>query len=454
MLTKKMKKSMSLLLAMVLCLSALWMAPFAFGDDLVEINENTFPDPVFRRIVTEVYDKNNDGYLSVSERSTTYMNLSGRIDIDDQTGEPVETIDNLKGVEYFTSLTMLRCGGLGLNTLDVSKLVNLTLLTCQGNNLTNLDLSYNINLLTVNCSDNQLTNIMLPMSTKFESLDCYANSLEKLNVSGVVGLKSLYCHQNELTKLDLSNNINLNVLNCQQNHLTSLDLSRTALSTVTPYEIGNQTVTISAVPSGNQIVIPFKGMGLNVATNYRGCSLDIYEDNSGFFGDQFVAFDVDQIKDGITYECYPMLENSSNMTVTIEVLRDFYQVDFFANDTMDTELAKLMVTAGAAAEPPQITDVPQCKAFDHWSSDLTAVNEDMDVYAIWADAHNYAPYAIAADNDTVTIRCKDCGSSYDISFSSIVNSQTGDERFDQYVDVVNDGHINVKDLAELLKKLR
>ena len=167
MLNKKIKKSLSLLLAMVLCLSVFWVAPFAFGVDGVEINESTFPDPVFRRIVADVYDRNEDGYLSVAERSATYMNLSGRIDIDEN-GDPVETIDNLKGVEYFTSLTMLRCGGLGLNTLDVSGLMNLTLLTCQGNNLATLDLSYNTALLTVNCSDNVLTNIILPMSTEFE----------------------------------------------------------------------------------------------------------------------------------------------------------------------------------------------------------------------------------------------------------------------------------------------
>lgn len=452
MLNKKMKKNLSLLLAMVLCLSALWAAPFAFGESLVDIDAN-FPDPVFNRIVREIYDKDNNGVLSEAERSTTYMNLSGRIDID-EAGEPVETIENLKGIEYFTNLTMLRCGGLGLKSLDVSKLTDLTLLTCQGNELTNLDLSYNINLLTVNCSDNNLTGITLPMSTKFESLNCYANSLQKLNVSGVVGLKSLYCHQNELSSLDLTSNINLTELNCQQNHLTSIDLSRTALTTVTPYEIGNQTVTVTAVPSGNQIIIPFKSKGLSVNTNYRGCSLDIYEDGAGFYGDSFIAYDVDQIKDGITYECYPMLEDSSNMTVSIEVLRNFYQVDFFADVSMEQKLGTSMVDAGDEAQAPQVTDIPQCKVFDGWSRDITAVNEDMQVYPVWADSHNYAPYAIAADNDIITIRCSECGASYIVSFSAIVNTQTGDALFDSYVDAVNDGHINVKDLAELIKELR
>lgn len=449
MLNKKIKKSLSLLLAMVLCLSALWAAPFAFGVDEIEVNDNTFPDPVFQRIIKEMYGNT----LSVAERSATYMNISGRIHVDEN-DEPVETIDNLKGIEYFTNLTMLRCGGLGLNTLDVSSLLGLTTLTCHGNNLKTLDLSYNTNLITVNCSGNDLTNLTLPVSTKFEELNCYANSLTRLNVSGVTGLKSLYCHQNELTNLDLSNNVNLNMLNCQQNHLTSLDLSKTALSAVTAYEIGSQTVTVNATAIGSQIIVPFKNTGLNVTTNYRGCSLDMYEDGSGFFGDRFVANDVEQIKDGITYECYPMLENSSNMIVTIEVLRDFYQVDFFNDEAMEQKLGTAMVTAGTAAEPPQLTDVPQCKAFDRWSKDITAVNEDMDVYVVWADSHNYAPYAIAADNDTITVRCKDCGASYDVSFSSIVNSKTGDERFDQYIDVVNDGNINVKDFAELLKKLR
>ena len=56
MLNKKIKKSLSLLLAMVLCLSVFFFFLFAFGVDGVEINESTFPDPVFRRIVADVYD--------------------------------------------------------------------------------------------------------------------------------------------------------------------------------------------------------------------------------------------------------------------------------------------------------------------------------------------------------------------------------------------------------------
>lgn len=451
MLNKKVKKILSMLLAMVLCLSVFSAAPFAFGDDLVDIG-TAFPDPVFRRIVSEVYDKNGDGYLSVDERSATYMNLSGRIDVDEN-GDPVETIDNLQGIEYFTNLTMLRCGGLGLNTLDVSKLVNLTSLTCQGNNLASLDLSYNMALLTLNCSDNVLTNIILPMSTSFETLNCYANSLQKLNLSGVPGLKSLYCHQNELDKLDLSSNINLSEINCQQNHLTALDLSRTALDGVTQYEIGNQSVEVKASANGNQIIVPFSGKGLNINTNYKGCSLDDYDDGSGFQGDRFVAYDVAQIKNGITYECYPMLENSQNMDVTINVTRDFYQVSFFADEAMEQSIGINMVPSGQAATAPQITQTPQCKVFESWSRDITAVNEDMNVFVNWKDSHSYSPYAIADDNDTVTVKCSSCGHSYNISFSSIVNSKTGDEKFDVNIDVVNDGNINSKDFAQLLKDL-
>lgn len=451
MLNKKLKNKLSLFLAMVLCLSVFSVAPFAFGDDLVDIG-SAFPDPVFRRIVSDVYDRNNDGYLSIDERSATYMNISGRIDIDEN-GDPVETIDNLQGIEYFTNLTMLRCGGLGLNTLDVSRLINLTSLTCQGNNLSSLDLSYNMALLTVNCSDNVLTNIILPMSTSFETLNCYANSLKNLNLSGVPGLQSLYCHQNELDKLDLSNNINLREINCQQNHLTTLDLSRTALDGVTQYEIGNQSVDVKASANGNQIVVPFSGKGLNIDTNYKGCSLDAYQDGSGFQGDRFVAYDVAQIKDGITYQCYPMLENSQNMDVTINVTRDFYQVSFFADEAMEQKLGINMVDAGESAKAPQITETPQCKVFDSWSKDITAVNEDMNVFVIWKDNHSYAPFAVANDNDTVTVKCSSCGHSYNVSFSSIVNSKTGDEKFDVNIDVVNDGNINSKDFAQLLKDL-
>ena len=166
------KKGLSLLLACVLCLSMLTVAPFAFGDDLVAINSANFTDATFRQVISDYFDDNSDGYLSADERSNSFISISGYIDVE------TESISDLKGIEYFTNLSVLRCGGIGLESLDVSALTGLTALSCQGNALTSLDLSANTSLHTVNCSDNALTSLTLPSTNTLTTVHCFAKQRE------------------------------------------------------------------------------------------------------------------------------------------------------------------------------------------------------------------------------------------------------------------------------------
>ena len=64
-------------------------------------------------------------------------------------------ITDLTGIEGFTSLTSLRCGGNNLTSLDVSKNIALTQLFCISNQLTILDLSMNTALSDLKCDDNK-----------------------------------------------------------------------------------------------------------------------------------------------------------------------------------------------------------------------------------------------------------------------------------------------------------
>jgi hypothetical protein len=229
-------------------------------------------------------------------------------------------------------------------------------------------------------------------------------------------------------------------------------LSNTSLENVTEQQIGNQSIEATASLEYGKIIIPFSNKGLS-NSNYVSSSLDNYDDESGFTGDSFVAYDVDEIKDGVSYECSTMIESSENMTVYITVLRNFYQVNFYTSDNLSERIDKSIVNSGEDATSPQITEAPQCKTFDSWSDDITNVTEDKNVYIVWKDSHSYVPTAIASDNDTITLTCKDCGASYTVSFISIVNSKTGDSNFDANIDVVNDGYINAKDYQKILKDL-
>lgn len=433
---KKTKKLLSLLLAVVLAMSC-FTAAVAFGSDSVAINETNFPDKNFRDYITEAYDLDNSGDLSEAERSVTLMSVTEENEIKD-----------LQGVEYFTSLKVLRCGNIGLEKLDVSALTNLTSLTCMGNSLTSLDLSKNNSLTMINCSDNEISQLSF-YSQNLKTLYCQANKLTELSVFKAAELQRLRCDQNELSSLDLLQNAKLEMLNCSNNHLTDLDLSKnTLLTDVTNYMMGNQTLTLEAKAEGNLIVIPFTNHNLT-NDNYVSCSLDDYGNGSGFSLKEFMANDISEISDGITYYTSTGLDGAENMQVDITVTRDFSQVDFYSDEEMTTQIGKSFAEKGGAAEAPSVTDIPSCKAFDSWSGDIENVTQDMKVYPIWKDSHDYALSAFS--DDTATVSCKNCGDSFNLSYIAAVNSSKGDENYSSYLDITGDGVINAKDYSQLNK---
>ncbi|MGN1328196.1 MAG: leucine-rich repeat domain-containing protein [Eubacterium sp.] len=436
------KKLLSVLLALVLATGSL-AGIVAYADDLVAINETNFPDVTFRRVISENYDDNGDGYLNADERNVTYMSVTGMID------EETESIKNLKGIENFANLQILRCGGIGLEKLDVMVLLNLKSLSCQGNNLTELSLEFNPMLELLNCSDNNLSSMSFSGNVKLTMLHCYANNLSEIDVTQLTNLEDFRCDQNNIKSLDLTKNTKLTTLNCSQNMLTSLDLSQnTLLGEVTDYMIGEQTITLPATIQENAIIVNFPNSGLN-EDNFVSCSLDIYDDGSGFDYSKFTAYDVSEIENGIDYSCYPLLETSENMGVHIDVTRDFYQVDFYTADDLSERIGKSLVSSGGTATAPEITELPQCKAIDYWSESIEDVTADMSVYPIWKDNHTYA--ITAFDGDMVTVSCSVCENSYTVSFKTLINAKSGDSNYDSVVDVTGDGYINAKDYAKLSK---
>lgn len=208
---------------LVLCMTlSLLPATASATENGVAINETNFPDALFREKVAE-YDKNNDGVLSDTEISNI---RSISINGDSSKGGDVT---DLKGIEYFTSLTRLQCGHNKISKLDVSKNTALTELYCPNNELTELDLGNNTALGQLTVTNNQLKELDISKNTALTNLLCGDNELTSLDLSKNTALKSLECFSNKLTALDLSNNTNLEVLRCNDNKLTSLDLSNNTL---------------------------------------------------------------------------------------------------------------------------------------------------------------------------------------------------------------------------------
>ena len=141
------------------------------------------------------------------------------------------TLTSLRGIEYFESLTDLRCDYNQLTSLDLSRNTALTDLSCSYNQLTALDVSRNTALTALYCNNNQLTALDVSQNTALTELRCSYNQLTALDVSRNTELIFLDCYSNELTTLDVSRNTALTELRCDGNQLTALDVSRnTALT--------------------------------------------------------------------------------------------------------------------------------------------------------------------------------------------------------------------------------
>ena len=196
---------------LLLSLFSLLMIASAHAD--VVINSSNFPDAKFRSyLLSQSYG--TDGMLTNSEIADI-----GNIYL------LFEKIENLKGIEFFTSLTYLDCSGNNLSSLDLSNNTRLVTLYCDNNQLTSINVSGCSALNRFTCGNNQLSSLDISGNTNLKYLDCSYNPLGGLDVSKNTILKNLYCKENQLTSLDVSYNTMLEYLDCSGNQLTTLNLS-------------------------------------------------------------------------------------------------------------------------------------------------------------------------------------------------------------------------------------
>ena len=198
----------NLLITIVLCLSSVGMKA-----DVV-LDATNFPDPVFRIYVSGLTGVNVGRTISDAKLANVkeIMVLESGI-------------TSLKGVEYFTNLTVLGCSKNQLTSLDVTQNTLLEELYCSNNQLTTLDVSHNTKLENLQCLNNNLTSLDVTKNTLLSYFRCENNILTSLDVSKNVKLTNLLCDANRLTALDVSRNTELGLLKCENNSISSLDVS-------------------------------------------------------------------------------------------------------------------------------------------------------------------------------------------------------------------------------------
>ena len=276
------------ILSIVLCLVMVFsLLPFtASAASAIPINEETFPDPVFREYVLkivgssilteekarqiEVLDvsKNNikkvlgDRAPITSLMGIRYLRYVKDLNCSGQELKKTLNLEQNSRVEKLncsgnqltdlwfhtgSSLRYLDCSVNQFTALNLSKNPELTELSCSNNKLTSLDLSANTKLQQINASSNKLTaldvrqlpelthlylwanhdlkSIDVSKNTKLEFLSACHGKLTSLNVSNNRKLVELYVYNNQLTALDVSSNYLLKKLSCYENQITALDLS-------------------------------------------------------------------------------------------------------------------------------------------------------------------------------------------------------------------------------------
>ncbi len=172
-----------------------------FSDDCGSFVTPTFemtyiPDDNFEQALINL---GYDTALDDSVPTPTVQSIAG-LDLDSA------NIEDLTGIENFTSLTGLSCNGNKIAVLDLSRNTKLNELMCNNNLLTELDLSNNSQLNYLYCSGNQLAELDLSGNMYLSYVGCAGNQIGGLDLRTCGSLSFLDCSNNQLSMLNLNNN--------------------------------------------------------------------------------------------------------------------------------------------------------------------------------------------------------------------------------------------------------
>ncbi len=210
------------------------------------------PDDNFRKYINETFF---GGVLKDDEQFTVAMQkvLGTYTSPLDVSGKEIV---NLKGVEYFTGITVLDCSHNNLQLLDISQMKNLTKLDVSYNNLSDITFAQDNVLKDINCSNNNLILLNLAAFTNVEKLDCSNNMIATLNLNGLYKLKWLDCSDNVLATLGVEGMVALEELYCDGNGLVNLDIATLKNLKVLENKKSVLTLKVQSVSGKCGVVLP------------------------------------------------------------------------------------------------------------------------------------------------------------------------------------------------------
>ena len=296
------KRILSIVLCLVMVFSLLPFTASAASSTL--INEETFPDPVFREYVLKIV-----GSSVLTEEKAQQIEV---LDVSDDNIKEVlgdrAPITSLMGIRYLRYVKDLNCSGQELKKT--------------------LNLEQNSRVEKLNCSGNQLTDLWFHTGSSLRYLDCSVNQFTALNLSKNPELTELSCSNNKLTSLDLSANTKLQQINASSNKLTALDVRQLPELTHL-YLWANHDLKSIDVSKNTKLeflsVSHCKLTSLNVSNNRKLVELFVYNN-------QLTALDVRSNYMLKTLYCY------ENQITALDLSSNVSLEDLSVNDNPITEL--------------------------------------------------------------------------------------------------------------------
>ena len=269
------KRILSIFLCLVMVFSLL---PFtASAASAIPINEETFPDPVFREYVLKIV-----GSSVLTEEKARQIEV---LDVSDDNIKEVlgkrDPITSLMGIRYLNYVKDLNCSGQELKkTLNLEQNSRVEKLNCSGNQLTGLWFHKGSSLKYLTCSVNEFTALDLSKCSELIELSCGNNKLTSLDLSANKKLQKIVAGSNNLTTLDTRNLPELTYLNLWGNDdLRSIDVSKNpkleflsaSHGKLTSLNVSNNRKLVELYVYNNQLT------ALDVSSNYLLKKLSCYE---------------------------------------------------------------------------------------------------------------------------------------------------------------------------------
>ena len=269
------KRILSIFLCLVMVFSLL---PFtASAASAIPINEETFPDPVFREYVLKIV-----GSSVLTEEKAQQIEVLdvSKNNIKEVLGDRAP-ITSLMGIRYLRYVKDLNCSGQELKkTLNLEQNSRVEKLNCSGNQLTGLWFHKGSSLKYLTCSANQFTALDLSKCSELTELNCGWNQITALDLSANKKLQKIVAGSNKLTALDTRNLPELTYLNLWGNDdLKSIDVSKNpkleilsaSHGKLTSLNVSNNRKLVELYVYNNQLT------ALDVSSNYLLKKLSCYE---------------------------------------------------------------------------------------------------------------------------------------------------------------------------------